>query len=45
MQKAVIIATLAAVVVGAVLGYVVVNSQGITNLSESARTNAGQPTK
>ena len=45
MQKTVIIATLAAVVVGAILAYVVVSSTGITNISESARTKAIQSAK
>jgi hypothetical protein len=42
MQKTVIVATLAAVVVGAILAYIVVSSTGITNISESARTKAIQ---
>ena len=44
MQKVVIFAMLVAVVVGAVLGYVVVNSQGIKNVSQPVG-NVSQPTK
>jgi F0F1-type ATP synthase assembly protein I len=39
-KAAIVVAILAAIVVGAVLGYFVVNSVGITNTSETARTKA-----
>jgi archaellin len=45
VQKTSIILVTAAALVAAVLAYVVLNTTGITNTSETARTKALQPNK